>query len=60
LIHAGYLEELVAAYVPAGMDRKDAGLSALYADLRNFRLLLIQVGSAETLRVPIPSERKGL
>jgi monoterpene epsilon-lactone hydrolase len=49
LIHAGYLEELAAAYVPAGMDRKDPRLSALYADLREFPPLLIQVGSAETL-----------
>jgi epsilon-lactone hydrolase len=49
LIHAGYLDELAAAYVPARMDRKDPRLSALYADLRGLPPMLIQVGSAETL-----------
>jgi epsilon-lactone hydrolase len=49
LIHKAYLDELAAAYVPAGMDRKDPRLSALYADLEGLPPLLIQVGSAETL-----------
>jgi monoterpene epsilon-lactone hydrolase len=49
LIHKAYLEELAAAYVPAGMDRTDPRLSALYADLKGHPPLLIQVGSAETL-----------
>src|SRR5262245_42223101 len=49
LIHKAYLEELAAAYVPAGMDRKDPRLSALYADLRGLPPTLVQVGSAETL-----------
>ena len=49
LIHKAYLEELAAAYVPAGMDRRDPRLSALYADLRGLPPTLIQVGSAETL-----------
>lgn len=49
LIHKTYLEELAAAYVPAGVDRKDPRISALNADLRGLPPLLIQVGSAETL-----------
>jgi monoterpene epsilon-lactone hydrolase len=49
LIHKGYLNELADAYLPSGMDRKDPRVSLLYADLRNFPPLLIQVGSAETL-----------
>ncbi len=49
LIHKGYLEELAAAYVPAGMDRKDPRISVLYADLAGLPPTLIQVGSAETL-----------
>jgi epsilon-lactone hydrolase len=49
LIHKGYLEELAAAYVPAGMDRKDPRISPLFSDLEGFPPVLIQVGSAETL-----------
>jgi acetyl esterase/lipase len=49
IIHKSYLEELAQAYVPAGMDRKDPRLSALFADLRGLPPLLIQVGSEETL-----------
>ena len=49
LIHKGYLEELAAAYVPAGMDRKDPRVSPLYSDLGGFPPTLIQVGAAETL-----------
>jgi epsilon-lactone hydrolase len=49
LIHKEYLEELAAAYAPAGMDRKDPQLSPLYADLKGLPPILIQVGSAETL-----------
>ncbi|HZR06820.1 MAG TPA: alpha/beta hydrolase [Candidatus Udaeobacter sp.] len=49
LIHKPYLNELAAAYLPAGMDRKDPGVSPLYADLNGFPPTLIQVGSAETL-----------
>ena len=49
LIHRGYLNELADAYLPAGMDRKDPRVSPLYADLRGFPPILIQVGSAETL-----------
>ena len=32
LIHEGYLSELAAAYVPAGIDRKDPRVSPLFAD----------------------------
>jgi monoterpene epsilon-lactone hydrolase len=49
LIHKEYLEELAAAYVPPGMDRRDPRLSPLYADLKGLPPTLIQVGSAETL-----------
>jgi monoterpene epsilon-lactone hydrolase len=49
IIHKEYLNGLADAYVPAGMDRKDPRVSPLYADLRNFPPILIQVGSAETL-----------
>jgi epsilon-lactone hydrolase len=49
LIHKEYLEELAAAYAPAGMDRRDPRLSPRYADLKGLPPTLIQVGSAETL-----------
>jgi len=49
LIHKSYLNELADAYLPAGMDRSDPRVSPLYADLRSFPPILIQVGSAETL-----------
>jgi monoterpene epsilon-lactone hydrolase len=49
IIHKGYLGELAAAYLPAGMDAKDPRVSALYADLKSLPPLLIQVGAAETL-----------
>jgi acetyl esterase/lipase len=49
IIHKEYLYELVDAYLPAGMDRKDPRVSPLYADLTGFPPLLIQLGSAETL-----------
>jgi epsilon-lactone hydrolase len=49
LIHKAYLEELAAAYVPAGIDRSDPLISPLFADLHGLPPTLIQVGSAETL-----------
>jgi epsilon-lactone hydrolase len=49
LIHKEYLNELADAYLLAGMDRNDPRVSPLYADLRGFPPILIQVGSAETL-----------
>jgi len=49
IIHKAYLNELVEAYLPAGMNRKDPRVSPLYADLKGFPPTLIQVGSAETL-----------
>jgi monoterpene epsilon-lactone hydrolase len=49
LIHKEYLNELAAAYLPAGMDRKDSRVSPLYAELDKCPPLLIQVGSDETL-----------
>ena len=49
LIHKDYLEELAAAYLPLGTDRKDPRVSPLYADLKGLPPTLIQVGSAETL-----------
>ena len=60
LIHKDYLEELAAAYLPAGMDRKDPRVSPLYADLRGLPPTLIQVGSAETLLDDFhPARRRG-
>jgi acetyl esterase/lipase len=49
IIHKAYLDELAQAYVPTTMDRRDPLISPLFADLRNFPPMLIQVGSAETL-----------
>ena len=49
LIHKEYLNELADAYLSARTDRKDPRVSPLYADLRNFPPMLIQVGSDETL-----------
>ena len=49
LIHKEYLKELADTYLPAGVDRKDPRVSSLYADLRNFPPMLIQIGSDETL-----------
>jgi epsilon-lactone hydrolase len=49
LIHRDYLEELAAAYVPAGIDRKEPRISPLYSHLEGFPPTLIQVGSAEAL-----------
>jgi epsilon-lactone hydrolase len=49
LIHKEYLNELADAYLSAGIDRKDPRVSPLYANLRNFPPMLIQVGSDETL-----------
>jgi acetyl esterase/lipase len=49
IIHEGYLRELVEAYLPAGMDRRDPRVSPLFANLSALPPLLIQVGSAEAL-----------
>lgn len=49
IIHRAYLDELAGAYLPAGMDGKDPRVSPLYANLRSFPPILIQVGSAEAL-----------
>jgi len=49
LIHKQYLNELAEAYLPPGLDPKDPRVSPLYADLKGFPPMLIQVGSAETL-----------
>jgi monoterpene epsilon-lactone hydrolase len=49
LIHAEYLRELVSAYLPKDMDRRDPRVSPLQANLSGLPPTLIQVGSAETL-----------
>ncbi|RAZ87011.1 alpha/beta hydrolase [Mesorhizobium hawassense] len=49
IIHGAYLEELAGAYVPRDVERRDPLISPLFADLRGFPPMLIQVGSAETL-----------
>lgn len=48
LIHRPYLDELAAAFAPAG-DRADPRVSVLNADLHGLPPTLIQVGSHETL-----------
>ena len=49
IIHKAYLNELVDAYLPAGVERNDPRVCPLFADLKEFPPTLIQVGSAETL-----------
>jgi epsilon-lactone hydrolase len=49
IIHKEYLNELVDAYLPATMDRKDPRVSPLFADLSGLPPILIQAGSAEAL-----------
>jgi acetyl esterase/lipase len=49
IIHRAYLAELIEAYLPAGVDRKDPRVSPLYSDLKGFPPALIQVGACETL-----------
>ncbi|MGE5209608.1 MAG: alpha/beta hydrolase fold domain-containing protein, partial [Alphaproteobacteria bacterium] len=49
LIQKEYLNELAAAYLPAGMDRRDSRVSPLYGNFERFPPMLIQVGSDETL-----------
>lgn len=49
IIHKAYLAELIEAYLPAGVDRKDPRVSPLYSDLKGFPPTLIQVGACETL-----------
>jgi epsilon-lactone hydrolase len=49
LMNKQYLNELADAYLPTGIDRRDRRVSPLYADLKDFPPILIQVGSAETL-----------
>jgi acetyl esterase/lipase len=49
IIHRTYLEELATAYVPPATSRNDPLISPLFADLKGFPPVLIQVGSAETL-----------
>jgi acetyl esterase/lipase len=49
IIHKAYLNELVDAYLPAGVERNDPRVSPLFADLTGFPPMLIQVGSTETL-----------
>ena len=49
IIHKAYLAELAEAYLPPGVQRNDARLSPLFADLQGLPPTLIQVGSCETL-----------
>lgn len=49
LIHRAYLDELAAAFVPAGMKARDPRISVLWSDLAGLPPLLVQVGSDETL-----------
>ncbi|MWV12520.1 alpha/beta hydrolase fold domain-containing protein [Pseudomonas sp. R-28-1W-6] len=49
LLQAAWLEQGVAAYCPAGMDRRDPQLSPLYAELHGLSPLLVQVGEDEML-----------
>jgi monoterpene epsilon-lactone hydrolase len=49
IIHKPYLAELVEAYLPAGMSRRDPRVSPLYAELTGLPPTLIQIGACETL-----------
>jgi monoterpene epsilon-lactone hydrolase len=49
IIHRGYLAELVEAYLPPAMDRRDPRVSPLFADLNGLPPTLIQIGACETL-----------
>jgi acetyl esterase/lipase len=49
IIHKPYLAELTEAYLPPDMDRRDARVSPLFADLSGLPPTLIQVGACETL-----------
>jgi epsilon-lactone hydrolase len=49
IIHKAYLAELADAYLSPDVDREDARVSPLFADLRGLPPTLIQVGSCETL-----------
>jgi len=49
IIHKTYLAELVEAYLPPLIDKRDPRVSPLFADLRGLPPTLIQVGSCETL-----------
>jgi monoterpene epsilon-lactone hydrolase len=49
IIHREYLAELVEAYLPPVMDRRDPRVSPLYADLNGLPPVLIQIGACETL-----------
>lgn len=49
IIHKTYLAELADAYLPPDMDRRDARVSPLFADLGGLPPVLIQVGACETL-----------
>jgi acetyl esterase/lipase len=49
IIHKSYLCELASAYLGHSVDARDSRVSPLYADLKGFPPVLIQVGSAETL-----------
>ncbi len=49
IIHKAYLAELVEAYLPADMSRRDPRVSPLYADPTGLPPTLIQIGACETL-----------
>jgi acetyl esterase/lipase len=49
IIHRAYLAELADAYLPPDMDKRDARVSPLFADLGGLPPTLIQVGACETL-----------
>jgi monoterpene epsilon-lactone hydrolase len=49
IIHKAYLAELVDAYLPPSIDRRDPRVSPLFADLKSLPPTLIQVGACETL-----------
>ena len=49
IIHKPYLAELVDAFLPKALDRRDPRISPLFADLSGLPPTLIQVGACETL-----------
>lgn len=49
LLNPLWMEQAISLYAPAGLDRRDPGLSPIYADLAGLPPILVQVGEDELL-----------